>query len=522
MTAVKATHHHEPPRKRRTATTVPRFKRVLIANRGEIAVRVARTLREMGIEPVALYSEVDRTAPHVRAADLAFFIGPPPARESYLRGDAIIDIAKAARVDAIHPGYGFLSENAGFAAAVAAAGMTFIGPPPEAMRVMGSKTGARAAMQAAGVPCVPGSGPVETDGEARQAAQTLGYPVLLKASAGGGGKGMRMVHHDEEMAGALRSARSEAKNAFGDDTVYLEKAIVNPRHIEMQIFAGPDGRAIYLGERECSMQRRHQKVIEETPSLVVDDAMRQKMGEVACRAADSVGYVGAGTIEFLVDAERNFYFLEMNTRLQVEHAVTELVCGLDLVELQVRVAEGHPLSLAQDAIERRGHAIEARIYAEDPARNFVPSPGHIVELVLAQGPGVRVDCGVSAGLDVSPHYDPMIAKVCAWGVDRDHARRRLVRALGETAIKGVTTNNTFLRNLLNSDAFTTGHYHTGTVGDVLAALPAAPPPDILQVGIAAAVINTFRRDVRSQQKVGGRERAGLGGWRSAGWRSGGG
>jgi acetyl-CoA carboxylase biotin carboxylase subunit len=500
-----------------------RFKRVLIANRGEIAVRVAHTLREMGIEPVAVYSDVDRMAPHVRVCDHAYYVGPAPARESYLVTQTILDVAKKAGVDAIHPGYGFLSENAGFAEAVKEAGIVFIGPPPEAMRVMGSKTGAREAMMRAGVPCVPGSeGKVKDGEEARRIADAMGYPVMLKASAGGGGKGMRLVHRSEDMVGAFRSAASEAQNAFNDPSVYIEKAILNPRHIEIQVFSGPDSRTVFLGERECSMQRRHQKVIEETPSAIVDEDMRRKMGAVACKAAEAVGYVGAGTVEFLVDEQKNFYFLEMNTRLQVEHPVTELCYGVDLVQAQVRVAEGEPLRWKQEDIAPNGHAIEARIYAEDPDRNFMPCPGDIVDLVLPQGPGVRVDCGVAAGFQVPRYYDPMIAKIAVWGEDRERARRRLHRALGETAVKGITTNTSFLRRLLESKAFIEGQYHTGTIDALMKEPPRSLPSELVDVAVAAAVIDAYQRDHKMGQKPHVAETSKMTSWRSgpSRWRGG--
>ncbi len=500
-----------------------RFKKVLIANRGEIAVRVARTLREMDIVPVAVYSEPDRIAPHVRVCFEAQPIGPAPARESYLDVERVLDAARRAGVDAIHPGYGFLSENAAFAAAVHDAGLVFIGPPPAAMRIMGSKTGARARMKEAGVPVVPGSGgPLATLEEVRAVAVELGYPVLLKASAGGGGKGMRLVHDDAGLESAFRSARSEAKSAFGDDTVYLEKAIVNPRHVEIQVFSGNDARTVWLGERECSMQRRHQKVIEETPCVAIDEAIRARMGEVACRAAEAVGYVGAGTVEFLLDEQRNFYFLEMNTRLQVEHPVTELCCGVDLVEAQVRVAQGEPLPWRQETIVRRGHAIEARIYAEDPSRNFMPAPGRIEDLLLPQGPGVRVDCGVASGFVVPQFYDPMIAKVCAWGEDRERARRRLVRALSETAVKGITTNNVFLRRLLESEPFVRGAYHTGTIAELQAHGEAEVPAELIDVAVLAGVVNAHRRDLRAARTHALKDEQQAAGWRSQGWRRGGG
>jgi acetyl-CoA carboxylase biotin carboxylase subunit len=473
---------------------VKKFKRVLIANRGEIAVRVARTLRELGITPIAVFSDADRIAPHVRACDFAVHIGAAPSPESYLCQDKIVAAAKKTGADAIHPGYGFLSENAGFAQAVSDAGLVFIGPKPEAIRAMGSKTAAREAMQKAGVPVVPGSDKIKSVDDARAAAKAAGYPVMLKASAGGGGKGMRIVHNESELASALRGAQSEAKNAFGDESVYLEKAILRPRHIEIQIMAGPNGKAVWLGERECSMQRRHQKVIEETPSAVVDEKMRRAMGEVACKAAEAVGYVGAGTIEFLVDEDRTFYFLEMNTRLQVEHPVTELCCGVDLVETQVRVAQGEPLPWSQDQIQRRGHAIEARLYAEDPNRNFMPCPGYIDELILPAGPGVRVDAGVVSRYEVPRFYDPMIAKIAVWAEDRPRAIRRMERALAETAVKGITTNSQFLRRLVSSHEFAQGRYHTGTIAEVMAAPAPEVQAELTDLAVAAMVANRLRRD----------------------------
>ena len=392
-----------------------RFKRVLIANRGEIALRIARTLLELDIVPVAVYSDVDRLAPHVRACPLGYPLGPGPAQGSYLDPAALLRAAAATQADAIHPGYGFLSENADFAEAVGAAGLCFIGPPPAAMRVMGDKTRARAAMRAAGVPVVPGSaGRIDDAAAAAAAAQAMGYPIMLKAAAGGGGKGMRMVAAEAELAPALRAAASEARNAFGDDTIYMEKAILAPRHIEIQVFSDADGHTVALGERECSLQRRHQKVIEESPSAVVEPELRARMQAVACRAAEAVDYRGAGTVEFLLDGSQNFYFLEMNTRLQVEHPVTELCFGVDLVAAQVRVAAGLAAPWDPAALVSRGHAMEARLYAEDPSRDFLPSPGRIDALALPQGPGIRVDSGVDAGNEVSRYYDPMMAKICAW------------------------------------------------------------------------------------------------------------
>ncbi|MEM6531540.1 MAG: acetyl-CoA carboxylase biotin carboxylase subunit [Myxococcota bacterium] len=500
------------------------FKRVLIANRGEIAVRVARTLRDMGMEPVAVYSDADRLAPHVRLAEFAYHVGKAPAPESYLVVDRILDVAVKAGVDAIHPGYGFLSENAEFAEAAAKRGITFIGPPPNATRLMGSKTAAREAMIKAGVPTVPGSkGAIDTEEEAVKVADEIGFPVMVKAAAGGGGKGMRLVSDPKDLPSAYRGARSEALSGFGDDTVYIEKAIVRPKHIEIQVLSGPDSKTVWLGERECSMQRRHQKVIEETPSPLLSDEVRRQMGEVACKAAEAVGYIGAGTVEFIADEKaENFYFLEMNTRLQVEHPVTEMCTGLDLVEEQIRVAQGELLRFSQDDLERKGHSIEVRIYAEDPDRNFMPAPGKITDIVLPTGPGVRVDTGVGPGFEVPRFYDPMIAKVVTWGRDREQARMRMIRALDETAVKGIITNTTFLRHLLRAEEFIDGSYHTGSIGELMESGQMSFSPDLIDVAVAAATVNTYRRDTRAARAMAiGEGRSGAS-WRNATWRFGGG
>ncbi|MEA2695839.1 MAG: acetyl-CoA carboxylase, biotin carboxylase subunit, partial [Myxococcales bacterium] len=422
-----------------------RIRKVLIANRGEIACRVIRACREADIATVAVYSDADRGALHVRMADQAVAIGPAPARESYLVVEKLIGAIKQTGADAVHPGYGFLSENADFAEACAAAGATFIGPPPSAVRAMGGKTSARALMQAAGVPVVPGDNGPDGRGfanvaEAKAAAARIGYPVMLKAAAGGGGRGMRLCDSEDKLEAALSSARREAKAAFGDDAVYLEKAIVRPRHIEIQVFGDEHGGAVHLYERDCSIQRRNQKVIEESPSPAIDDDLRARMGEVAVRAARSVGYVGAGTIEMLFDsASRGFYFLEMNTRLQVEHPVTELVTGVDLVRWQLAVAQGEKIPLAQGQIPRRGAAIECRVYAEDPVK-FLPSPGTITSLRVPAGPGIRDDSGVVAGSVISVHYDPMISKLCVWADARPAAIDRMRRAVGEYHVGGIRTN----------------------------------------------------------------------------------
>src|SRR5437868_6225457 len=444
------------------------FKKILIANRGEIAVRVIRACHEMGISAVAVYSEVDRASLHVRKADEAYPIGPAAAKESYLNIDKIISVAKQSGADAIHPGYGFLSENAQFARACGDGGVKFIGPTAAAMDSMGSKTRAGQAMEKAGVPFVPGtSRGVDSFEEAQAVAERIGYPVMLKAAAGGGGKGMRLVHSPDELQSALEGARSEAERAFGDGEVYLEKAIVNPRHIEMQVLADEHGNTVYLGERECSLQRRHQKVVEEAPSPVVDPDMRRRMGQTAVRVAQSAGYTNAGTIEFLVDQEKNFYFLEMNTRLQVEHPVTELITGLDLVHLQIRIAAGEKLPFTQDDISIRGHAIECRIYAEDPDNNFFPSPGKITLLLTPSGPGIRRDSGMYEGWTVPIDYDPLLAKLIGYGTDREQAISRLVRALNEYFVGGIKTNISLFQRILQDPDFRAGRVDTGYLDRLL-------------------------------------------------------
>lgn len=444
------------------------FKKILIANRGEIAVRVIRACHEMGISAVAVYSEVDRASLHVRKADEAYPIGPAAAKESYLNIDKIISVAKQSGADAIHPGYGFLSENAQFARACADSGVKFIGPTAAAMDSMGSKTRARQAMEKAGVPFVPGtSRGVDLFEEAQAVAERIGYPVMLKAAAGGGGKGMRLVHSPDELQSALEGARSEAERAFGDGEVYLEKAIVNPRHIEMQVLADEHGNTVYLGERECSLQRRHQKVVEEAPSPVVDPDMRRRMGQTAVRVAQSAGYTNAGTVEFLVDQQKNFYFLEMNTRLQVEHPITELVTGLDLVHLQIHIANGEPLPFQQDDVNIRGHAIECRIYAEDPDNNYFPSPGKITLLLAPSGPGIRRDSGMYEGWTVPMDYDPLLAKLIGYGTDRAQAIGRLQRALNEYFVGGIKTNISLFRRILRDPDFQAAKIDTGFLDRLL-------------------------------------------------------
>ncbi len=438
------------------------LKKILIANRGEIAVRVVRACHELGILAVAVYSEVDRASLHVMKADEAYLIGPSSPAESYLNIERILNAAKHCGADAIHPGYGFLSENPGFATACRDAGIKFIGPSPEAIELMGSKTRARRQMEKAGVPFVPGtSHGLESLAQASAVAAKLGYPVMLKAAAGGGGKGMRLVANETELASSLESARSEALRAFGNDEVYLEKAIESPRHIEMQVLADEHGNCVYLGERECSIQRRHQKVLEESPSPAVTLEMRAKMGTLAVQAARAAGYTNAGTIEFLADSNGRFYFLEMNTRLQVEHPVTELVSGYDLVQLQIRIAAGERIPFAQDDVRMRGHAIECRIYAEDPKNNYFPSPGEITALSEPAGPGIRVDSGVYQGWGVPIEYDPLLAKLIGWGENREQAVGRLRRALREYFIGGVKTNLPLFQRILSDPEFIAGKIDTG-------------------------------------------------------------
>ena len=471
------------------------FAKLLIANRGEIAVRVIRACREAGVRTVAVFSEADRDALHVRLADEAHPIGPPPASQSYLVIERLIEVARRTGAEAVHPGYGFLSENARFADACRAAGLVFVGPPPEAIVRLGDKTAARRAAVEAGVPVVPGTrDPVGSDAEAERAARDLGYPVMIKAARGGGGKGMRLCAAPAELASALRLARSEAASAFGDGAVYLEKALVEPRHVEIQVLADAHGRVVHLGERECSIQRRHQKLVEESPSPVVDATLRSEMGAAACRLLAGSGYRNAGTVEFLVDVERRFYFLEVNTRLQVEHPVTELVTGIDLVREQLRLAVGEPLGYAQEDVVARGWAIECRISAEDPAAGFIPSPGRVSTWRPPAGPWVRVDAGVYQGAEVPLHYDPLMAKLIVWGRDRDAAARRMGAALAEFGVGGVRTTIPFHRAVMRHPDFLAGRLSTAFVDRAFPGgrgLP-APSPERARVAAVAAALRARR------------------------------
>jgi acetyl-CoA carboxylase, biotin carboxylase subunit len=475
------------------------FQKILISSRGEIAVRIIRACRELGISVVAIFSAADVKSLHVCMADEAVFVGPAPSHQSYLNINAIIAAAIATGAEAVHPGYGFLAENADFARAVVAAGLTFIGPSAQAMEVMGSKTSARRAVLEAGVPIVPGTvEPLTSFAAAKETAHKFGYPVMLKAAAGGGGKGMRLVGSDDNLLNAFETAQAEAAAAFGDSSLYLEKAVERPRHIEIQVFADSYGNVVHLGERECSIQRRHQKVIEECPSPIGDFELRARMGEAAVKIAQAVNYCGAGTVEFLVaDATREFYFLEMNTRLQVEHPVTELVTGIDLVREQFQVAAGQLLSFKQEDVRWQGHAIECRIYAEDPAKNFLPSPGTITRLEEPSGPGVRIDSGVCVHAEVSIYYDPMIAKLAVWGRTRDEAIDRLKRALDEYEVTGVTTTLPFFREIVRDEEFISGRLDTGFIARFnerqVLATPGEPSLEEQDIAIISAALSYVRQ-----------------------------
>ncbi len=454
------------------------IQKILIANRGEIALRVMRSAKEMQIQTVAVYSEADRTALHVRYADEAYLLGPAPSAQSYLKGDAIIAIAKQCGADAIHPGYGFLSENADFSRKVKQAGLIFIGPDAESIEMMGSKLAAKRAAKQFDIPMVPGTEHAIADvEEAKTIAKSVGYPILIKASAGGGGKGMRVVVSEEELEEQMQRAMSEAQSAFGDNSVFIEKYVASPRHIEVQVLGDRHGNIIYLFERECSIQRRHQKLVEEAPSAVVNDAMRQAMGESAVKVAKACNYVGAGTVEFLVDAELNYYFLEMNTRLQVEHPVTECITGLDLVREQIRIADGEPLHLKQEDLSINGHAIELRITAEDPANNFLPDIGKLITYSRPQGAGVRVDDGYEEGMEIPLYYDPLLSKLIVHAENRDLACERLVRAIDEYKITGVKTTLPFGKFVMRHPAFLSGNFDTRFIETYFT-------PDVLEKGNA--------------------------------------
>jgi acetyl-CoA carboxylase biotin carboxylase subunit len=467
-----------------------RVRRLLIANRGEIAVRIIRACRELGVESVAVYSDADRAAPHVRLADAAVRIGPAAASESYLRIPAILDAARASGADAVHPGYGFLAENAAFARACAEAGLTFVGPPADVIERMGSKLAARELMETAGVPIVPGQRPADqSEAGVRAAADAVGLPLLIKASAGGGGKGMRTVRETGEIDEAIAAARREALAAFGNGTLYVERLIERPRHVEVQILADRHGHIVHLFERECSVQRRHQKVIEETPSPVLTPALRARMGEAAVAAARAAGYVNAGTIEFLLAGDGDaatFYFLEMNTRLQVEHPVTEAVTGVDLVRAQIAVASGDPLPWPQASLTQRGHAIECRVYAEDPDHGFLPQAGRLLAFRVPEGPGIRVDAGVREGDEVSVHYDPLLAKLIAYGETREAAIDRAIAALRRFAVLGIRSNVSFLLRILRHERFRRGDVHTGFLAEAHDELARNDAADALAAPAAAA------------------------------------
>ncbi|MGE0825461.1 MAG: acetyl-CoA carboxylase biotin carboxylase subunit [Candidatus Binatia bacterium] len=495
------------------------FKRILIANRGEIAVRVIRACRELGVETVAVYSDADRAALHVQYADYAVHLGPSPSAESYLVIPKIIEAAQRTGAEAIHPGYGFLSERAPFARACQEADIVFIGPSPEAIEQMGDKVTARQLMQKAGVPVVPGTDVLGNDDDVVTAAERIGFPVMFKASAGGGGKGMRLVNSKDEVVSALRGVRSEAKSSFGDDRMYMEKFVEKPRHVEVQVLGDKHGNIIHLYERECSLQRRHQKVIEESPSMAINDKVREEMGRVAVEAAKAVNYVGAGTIEFLVDPKQNFYFLEMNTRIQVEHPVTELVTGVDLVKTQLEIAAGKPLPFRQQDIKQRGWAIECRIYAEDPTRDFFPSPGKIEILRTPGGNGVRDDSGVYEGWEVPIYYDPMISKLCSYGHTRDEAIQRMLRALQEYTVEGIITNIPFHRWALQHPRFIVGDLDTGFIPQEFSGLPTEEDTLQQEAILMAAALAAYHRDQATAAILPqGPARERLSAWKSSGWR----
>jgi len=479
---------------------VPKFKKILIANRGEIALRIMKTAKELGYGTVAVYSEADARAPHVLFADDAVCIGPAPVNESYLVGTKIIAAAKESGAEAIHPGYGFLSENAGFSQACDDAGLVFIGPSAESIELMGNKAAAKRRMKEANVPCIPGyEEEDQSDKTLIQAADVIGFPIMVKAVAGGGGRGMRLVHDAGSLPNAIHSASSEALNAFGAGELILEKAIINPRHVEVQVFADTHGNVVHMAERDCSVQRRHQKVVEEAPCPVMTEELRAQMGAAAVQAAKSISYRGAGTVEFLLDTSGAFYFLEMNTRLQVEHPVTEMITGLDLVALQIKVAQGEQLGLSQDDVKLNGHAMEVRLYAEDPAQDFLPVTGHIDLWQPAKGEGVRIDSGIVSGQDISPFYDPMIAKIITWGETRDIAVSRLIGALKNTRLFGTKTNKSFLIDVLSNDAFQEGIATTAFIAEQFGEGGVPDKPlSVVEAAIAAVLqYQTSRNHIRA-------------------------
>lgn len=480
------------------------FSSILVANRGEIACRIMRTAKTMGLRVIAVYSEADAEAPHVLMADDAVLLGPAPVGESYLNAERIIDAAKATGAVAIHPGYGFLSENAGFAHACAEAGLVFIGPRPDAIDLMGDKAKAKRRMIEAGVPCVPGyQGEDQSDEVLVKAADDIGFPIMVKAAAGGGGRGMRLVEREADLDAAISTARSEAENAFGSGELILERAVIKPRHVEIQVFADAYGHVIHLGERDCSVQRRHQKVLEEAPCPVMTPDLREAMGAAAVKAARDINYVGAGTVEFLLDSKGEFYFLEMNTRLQVEHPVTEMVTGLDLVALQIRIAQGETLPITQESITLNGHAIEARLYAEDVEQDFLPASGPIDLWRPASGESMRIDAGISTGGAVSPFYDPMVAKVIAHGATREEARSKLIKALKETTLFGVTTNKAFLIDALSRPAFAEGEATTAFIAETFNDESLKPAALDQQVAACAAVLlHLAARDTAAKNALG--------------------
>ena len=490
------------------SATTRHFSKVLIANRGEIACRVMRTASDLGYRTVAVYSEADADAPHVSQADQAICIGPAPVGESYLCIETIIEAAQRTGADAIHPGYGFLSENPDFATACQSAGITLIGPPSAAIALMGSKRQSKIAMEQAGVPCIPGyQGEQQDDTTLLEQADRIGFPLMIKASAGGGGRGMRLVFDDSNLAEQLKSARSEATSAFGSGELILERALMEPRHVEIQVFADTHGNAVYLGERDCSIQRRHQKVVEEAPSPAVDEALRKQMGEAAVLAARTCHYVGAGTVEFLLDKDGRFYFLEMNTRLQVEHPVTELITGTDLVAWQLDIAAGKPLPLKQEEITLNGHAMEVRLYAEDPNQDFMPQTGLIQQWLPAYGTGVRVDDGIQTGQTVTSHYDPMLAKIITWGSDRDEARRKLIKAVEDSSLLGVHTNKSWLAAILKHPTFAEGQATTAFIhqhGDEPSLQPSEA--DLALKGLAALLLRNQPADNASSWRSTGSHR----------------